>query len=178
MNKLIGYHGTTPENAKLILEQKYFKPSTRIDEWLGYGIYFFVHKSWAKNWISIKYNSTRNSAVLKVLLLYSDEQLVDLDDPDEMECLDKMMKSLFDTVPCVDYLDYTKKTSQQKMCLVCNMLKDLYTNIGIIMYTFSVPKKGSYIPYKQNQKQVCVNDSSIIKNIELCREKSEYNVGF
>ncbi|WP_305909590.1 hypothetical protein Q9L42_004655 [Methylomarinum sp. Ch1-1] len=53
----IGYHGTSEECADKILDTN-FKPSENPDDWLGYGIYFFVDgisdpinnaKEWATN---------------------------------------------------------------------------------------------------------------------------------
>lgn len=55
--KFIGYHGTSEENASEIISTN-FKPSKNPDDWLGYGIYFFVDgisdpiinaKEWAVN---------------------------------------------------------------------------------------------------------------------------------
>ena len=41
MAKYIGYHGTTKNAAKQIVNQSNFKVSAKIDDWLGTGVYFF-----------------------------------------------------------------------------------------------------------------------------------------
>ena len=52
-----GFHGSNSENVKSIMEEN-FRESKNIDEWLGYGVYFFVDgvsdplenaKEWARN---------------------------------------------------------------------------------------------------------------------------------
>jgi len=41
-SEIIGYHGTSEENAKKIVTTN-FKRSENPDDWLGYGVYFFVN---------------------------------------------------------------------------------------------------------------------------------------
>ena len=171
MNKLIGYHGTTPENAELILEQKYFKPSRRKNEWLGDGVYFFVHKSWAEKWVGIKYNSTEKSTVLQVTLEYLNEQLIDLDDPNQYDELSELVIHFCKIDKSVDDVDFSNKSPEEQICFACNILKRLDKKICIMMYTFSKENSKNYFPYPRNQKQVCVNNQSIIKSIKIMHRK-------
>lgn len=57
VKEFTGYHGTSEENAAQIIKSK-FIPSENHDDWLGYGVYFFIDgiscpinnaKAWDKN---------------------------------------------------------------------------------------------------------------------------------
>jgi len=40
--KFIGYHGASEENIDSIISQSNFKLSQNLDDWLGFGVYFFI----------------------------------------------------------------------------------------------------------------------------------------
>ncbi|WP_428353235.1 hypothetical protein [Methyloprofundus sp.] len=69
-SEIIGYHGTSEENAEKIVNTT-FKRSENPDDWLGYGVYFFVdgisdpinnakewamYKAWSGNTKSVLYS--------------------------------------------------------------------------------------------------------------------------
>lgn len=41
MRKFIGYHGTKRKSANMIIQSGKIIPSTKVNEWLGCGVYFF-----------------------------------------------------------------------------------------------------------------------------------------
>ncbi len=55
------YHGTTKDNADIIVQTQLMKPSIGDEQWLGDGCYFYVDAEYAFRWILIKYtNNFRN----------------------------------------------------------------------------------------------------------------------
>ena len=165
MNSLIGYHGTTQENANKILEEKHFKESTKDNEWLGRGVYFFTFRYWAEWWVRIK--KFENVAILKVNLEYTDEQLLDLDNPEQLITLDKIMQNVVKQSTLVKDIDFKTLKNTEVWCFACNFIKQLYPNIGIIAYTFQRNQDWhSYIKLCSNQRQVCVSNPEIITKIQ------------
>ena len=91
MVEIEGYHGTSSENSKIIIDNNSFKPSIGDEEWLGDGVYFFVEgipekldveaKKWAisRAWDNDrkKYNYTSYS-VIRSELKVEDEFYLDL----------------------------------------------------------------------------------------------------
>ena len=65
--KYIGFHGTNIKNAEKILGENQFRPSTKPDEWLGKGIYFFAVPEDAVWWCrTYKRLENHDSAILRV----------------------------------------------------------------------------------------------------------------
>ena len=125
MNKIrnTGYHGTTRTNAEKILQEQRFINSTKANEWLGDGVYFFAYRSDAEWWVKANRYKNQKTEILKA------------------ELCDK------------------------KLCWGCNVMKKLFPEIGIIIYTFHKKNQYQYIPLRTNQRQICVSDHSIIKHI-------------
>jgi hypothetical protein len=86
-HKVFGYHGTTQEVAKIILEDvRQFKHSTSPGDWLGSGIYFFENSylkglEWARRTVS-KRNMSGHRDVTAVIACEIDlSRCLDLCDP-------------------------------------------------------------------------------------------------
>lgn len=63
----IGFHGTNINSAEKILKENRFRPSTKPDEWLGKGIYFFADPQDAMWWCrAYKRLEEKDSAILRV----------------------------------------------------------------------------------------------------------------
>ena len=89
IKEFTGYHGTSKENAAKIIESK-FLPSENHDDWLGYGVYFFIEgiscpiknaKEWAINQAWNKQNRTHkysHYSIVKTIVNVSEERLLDL----------------------------------------------------------------------------------------------------
>lgn len=167
----IGYHGTTRAQALRMVNERFFPNSDRKNEWLGKGIYFFAYKEHASWWISHSRYVGQETAIVVADLRYTKEQLLDLDDPAQLQILDDIVRE------AVEFSDRSKdstgaeiKTKQQNWCFACNLIKQLCPEIGIIMYTFRDSGKRSYYTYSRltgNQKQICVSEHSIITNVKI-----------
>lgn len=169
MNILIGYHGTTAENADKILEDQRFLDSNKNNEWLGKGVYFFAYKGHAEWWISQNKYRDKNTAVLQAKLEYEDDQLLDLDDPEQLKQLEHFIQIYINKLNKLEdrtlKIEWSKQTPKQRICASCNLLKQYEKNIGIIIYTFSWAKCYEYSQFQINQRQICVNNHSIITTI-------------
>jgi len=174
-NCINGYHGTTLENAILIKESQEFKFSNKDTEWLGAGAYFFAYKAHAEWWITHNRFADTETEILCATLEYDNDQLLDLDDPDQLAMLEMLTKAAVREVNTY-FQDTTKakiQTPEWIWCFTCNLIRKLSPEIGIIMYTFP-DRKGLY-PYSRfrgSQKQLCVSDHSIIRNIRSCAGES------
>ena len=169
MNTLIGYHGTTAENAEKILKDQRFLDSNKNNEWLGKGVYFFAYRGHAEWWISQKKYREKNTAVLQAKLEYEDNQLLDLDDPEQLKRLDQFIKIYVDKLNKLKdrtlKIEWSKQTLEQRICASCNLLKQYEQNIGIIIYTYFWDRLDDNSKFRINQRQFCVNEHSIITTI-------------
>ncbi len=165
--KTTGYHGTTQGISQTILSEQRFKESTRSNDWLGTGAYFFAYKQHAEQWTTHGRYNGMSTAVLEADLEYTQDQLLDLDDPQRLADVEEVVKeaislSTSSNNPTTAHL----KSEQEKWCFACNLFRSLYPKIGITIYTF--PQK--VMPYSRlriNQRQICVSDPSIITGIRI-----------
>ena len=168
-NRIEAYHGTSVENAARIQAGQYFKHSKSDHEWLGHGIYFFAYRTHAEQWIK-EVKKLRAGKIVTVQLEYTDRELLDLDDPAQLQALNAEVKRVYTKVQ--DVISVPQEGNKKKQleaqrkrwCFVCNLYRDLHPEIGIIFYTFS----GNCIEpslFRANQKQICVSQDHIIKEI-------------
>lgn len=165
--KNIGYYGTTQAKADKILREQRFINSTKNNEWLGNGVYFFAYQNDAEWWVKADRFKNQKTAIIKADLEYTDKQLLDLDDREQLEKMYKILREAFKIRGNgADFNVYiTDKPLYQQFCWACNMIKKILPSIGIIIYTFSQNKNYKYIPFTANQRQICVSDHTIIKYI-------------
>ena len=97
-----------------------------------------------------------------------DEQILDIDDPRDHEFLfdfvHHMQKASKDHI----FADLSNLPRQKQWCLICNVFKKMYPGIGIMLYTFSYNPKGytyNHAAFPPKQRQICVNNHSIINNV-------------
>lgn len=161
------YHGTTRSSAENILRTKKFHESTKETEWLGHGTYFFQYKAHAIRWADYEARKDRNVGqspkVIAVDLAYSDDQVLDLDDPEDLSALDRFVREALSSIPdnfCAN-LEVDRK---KKMCFSCNLFRKVHENIGITFYTFPRSFRNAEPNYcfQENQRQICVNNQDII----------------
>lgn len=170
-NTLIGYHGTTEANAINILREQHFNPSSKENEWLGSGVYFFAYKYHADWWTHSKRYRTEPTCILRATLVYNDNQLLDLDNPKQLKDLNEYVKT---AVECMNSshlgvdADISKYNMFQMFNFSCNLYKELCPEIGIIIYTFPAARssKPGISGYTGNQRQICVSQESIIQDIQ------------
>lgn len=167
-NTMNGYHGTSLSQANSILKTG-FRDSCGDDEWLGKGAYFFAHKSHAIIWATTHLNSKYKSqpSVVCAQLIYNDEQILDIDNPDHHKFLFDFVRYTQEKSKNSIFADLSNLSHKKQWCLICNVFKEMYPGIGIIVYTFPYnPKDSSYnnTVFSQRQRQICVNNHAIINN--------------
>lgn len=165
-NNIIGYHGTSKTNAQLILRDGEFRFSNSDKEWLGKGVYFFQHSFHAKEWAVDHSGAPQNeTAVLSALLSFDNNQILDLDDPAQLNLLNEFVCKCLSKGSgyIVGNLNTTDKW--KKWCFECNLYRRFFTDIVVIAYTFH--KRINETGYCINQRQICVSDNSVISNIQL-----------
>lgn len=161
------YHGTTKSRAENILKTKKFYESTKPTEWLGHGVYFFQYKAHAMRWANNEVGKARNAEqtpeVIAVDLVYSDDQVLDLDDPDDLEALNQVVKAALLSIP-EDFCADLERDQKKKWCFSCNLFRKIHKNIGITFYTFPISfrRNAPNNCFRENQRQICVNHQSII----------------
>lgn len=159
-NKQTVYHGTTAAAAANIRKEQRFRESEEDNEWLGSGVYFFGYKGLAQSW-------TKGAGdVLTATLEYDDRELLDLDDPDQREALNRMMEGLNRRILDQITIKPDDKVKEAKFwCFSCNMYRELNTEIGIISYTFPRRKPPGLSRFPNNARQLCVSKHELITNI-------------
>ena len=173
MDKIIkseGYHATRTENANKILKEKHFEPSTKENEWLGTGVYFFKYLGHAYWWASVGVNRKKETSILKATLEYNNSQLLDLDDPDRLSQLEAIVKAavkrLNDSNKNVAAMQHKSVELSKKWNFACNLIRSIDSDIGIITYTFPTKDNKQYSGFQTTQKQICVSKDLIITAIE------------
>lgn len=169
IRQISGYHGTTRVNADNIIAEQHFNESNRDNEWLGSGVYFFAYKWHAEWWTTHKRYSGKPTAVLVADLRYTDDQLLDLDDPYVLNSVNRIVNEAISiakkTGLPLGNVDFRGKKYDERGNFSCNLMREMNPKLGIIMYTFD-PQCGRGISgYSQNQKQICVSDKTIIRDI-------------
>lgn len=165
-----GYHGTTDVSAKKIIDQQYFRPSTKDIEWLGSGVYFFAYKRHAQEWADREVAKPKNvgklAIVLSAQLTYEKEQLLDLDDPEQLQQVNDLFLAVAekaDAVPNSPKADLRGRDLKKRWCLLCNTYRRINRKIAITSYTFFQTKIPNGFSY--TQRQMCVNNPTIISEI-------------
>ncbi|MEJ7541788.1 hypothetical protein [Staphylococcus intermedius] len=160
--KIVGYHGTTQESANSIIKESSFKKSTKSNEWLGHGVYFYELLEKAQWWCKGKVNPT----IIETLILVDEDKLINLDRPSEedklgefISVMDKEGRFVFD------------KDKAKRRCQIMNMYM-LYVEAQVITATLiSTNKKFKDMfmdmGYVRTVKQICVFDTNCIVYNEL-----------
>lgn len=161
-NKKSVYHGTSFEAAASIRKERRFRPSEEDDDWLGSGVYFFRYRGHARSW------TKGRGDVVTATLEYDDQELLDLDDPDQWEKLNRVMETVMGFLTGEGKIRLrSKNETRKRWCLSCNIYRDLHPEIGVISYTFprrNPPPGPSGFP--SNARQICVSKQELITDIE------------
>lgn len=164
MVELTGYHGTIKENAKKIIKENHYKLSTKNDEWLGDGIYFFKDIFWANYWARmVSKNWHGQPAVLKSLISCKNEEYFDLDSVDNKKKIENSLKDFANTESSVGAPNFENK--EEMRSFYCNFYAELN---NILVYSCNFPGVGfDDLGFPKTQVQYCVRDNSAIKSIEI-----------
>ena len=143
------------------------KCTKRNDHWLGRGIYFFTEKEFAEWWVDKK----SDMAILSCSIVCDDERVLNLDN---------FMANFKFQQKCKEYeLKYKPafKNENQYRATMIELYKSDY-DVDVIIYTFEVYGGTFYQKHLLDkeisksmklflpQKQICVNNVSVISNIK------------
>ncbi|HCW8851562.1 TPA: hypothetical protein OYK20_002598, partial [Staphylococcus aureus] len=85
-----GYHGTTKSAANLIIKNSTFNKSSKVNEWLGHGVYFYelIEKAqwWSKN--------KNEPVIIEAPISVQEDKLVNLDKPSEEDKFGSFIQSI------------------------------------------------------------------------------------
>lgn len=172
----VGYHGTLEVRAESILNGGKFIHSSKKTEWLGSGVYFFKHKGYAIWWANeqvkhkpkTKKGEKNLPAVLRADLVFTEDQLLDLDDPLQLDLMNEFIDEYIRLVPGYNNI-WNRASDEERWCLACNLYRRINTKIKVICLTFhvSTPKNRENTgKFPKSQFQYCISDDSIINNIK------------
>lgn len=182
------YHGTRKKSANSILISNCFYPTTGDRHWLGDGIYFYEEDFYAYNWLVYDFKRNFDKEVLdedKIIHNYSILS-VNLDiKPERIFNFEKAEhKILFDITmeEVIKKSEYSKRFKENKFpegVILNIMFKEMGYNksYDLIVAIFTRRKSNygnavlrlNYIP----EKQLCVINTKIIKNIKNFEFKSK-----
>lgn len=187
------FHGTTVEAASKILNKQKFDKSNNEDDWLGKGIYFYENLNNAILYnIRKYYNANKDYPTYynlqyarKVLVIdveYSDEDIVDFNEIENLQKLLGLWKMFYDRVK---HNDEYKKLKYKDGYMINWLLEntDFFKGCKIFKNTFNLDlrfrrkinkifNKKTRIGYDLNQIFWCIINDDCINNIY------EYDEGF
>ncbi|MEB7719723.1 hypothetical protein [Staphylococcus xylosus] len=166
MSKIIGYHGTSYKAASNIVSNRSFNYSTKSNEWLGRGIYFYELQSKANWWAKKK----TNGRVLECEINVDDDKLLNLDIPEN----ENLIMNFADELSKIGDITF----SSDKIIRRCQLLNlfQVENEHKVTIYTF--PSTNSYkkneLDYfglNRTERQICVHDKACINynNIKTLR---------
>lgn len=167
----VGYHGTLDHIAEKIVHEQKFKFSKKDTEWLGYGAYFFKYRdhavAWARREAEKEKNFLFSPGLVRADLFFTEDQQLDLDDPEQLAEINAFMQDYLKAAPEVQ-VRWEKSNKWQRWCLSCNLYRRFYPEVKVISHTFNFNKsmpQSNTSGFNINQFQYCISDPSIIKNI-------------
>ncbi|GGB85311.1 hypothetical protein [Staphylococcus nepalensis] len=161
--EILGYHGTTQNSALNIIENNNFKKSTKKNEWLGHGVYFYELYEKAEWWGS----RNEKPAIIKSNILVPEKYYINLDKPSEEDKLAEFIK--FVERSGKKFIVSGDKI--EKRCKLMNLYMK-YGDFKVISATFPSTNKNyknhlDSIGYVRTEKQICVHDTECIVYNEL-----------
>lgn len=198
-NITIGYHGTTRDAAKEILDSQDVKDSVEPDEWLGKGKYFYDRYTNAIEYIMKKYkknkeinktisysNLVKNYSILIAKIECEKRDILDLD---EITLLSKFVWAWEQIYEIVKDNEEFKKMIFRDGYIIDYMLNEVM-EYKVVIKTFdriiqdnqnrrkeNTVFDKTRIAYEVKQKYICVKDKSCIREIKQYENdfQQEYN---
>lgn len=159
----IAYHTTEKDRATSILKDKFFKESTKDNEWLGQGIYFWDSLEdavWWKN--HVKNAGKDDTVIIKVKLKCKYSEYKDLSikknmEEYEKECMEVMTNNELKLI----------KTSDDKLRnFYCNYYKSKL-GIKLLSYDFRVRNKFNEFGFEKHSIQYCLGENFQSEILEI-----------
>jgi hypothetical protein len=156
---LKGFHTTTSNNARKITFDNKFKPSTKTNEWLGEGIYFWLTYEDAMYWFEKSNTFINEMCIISVNLTLDENKILDLDIPDNMNILVEFVNTYTNEMLKISKKSPKFKSIEEKRCFYCNLYKRKYS-LDAIIFTFS--QEYNSVGFTVKRKQVCVHNPETI----------------
>lgn len=164
----IAYHGTIEPFADNILAEQQFYISSKPNEWLGYGIYFFPNLSHADWWAGVQSRRHKKpSAVLSALIQCDDTSYFNLDLNENSILLNNFSEELRASLKREGVLIPHFKDEKEMHCFFIEAFKETHPTIKLISYTFNTPGNYNGLMFRPRQLQYCVVDGTIIHDIKF-----------
>ena len=159
----IAYHTTEKDRAASILKDKFFKESTKDNEWLGHGIYFWDSLEdavWWKN--NVKNADKDDTVIIKVKLRCKYSEYRDLSIKKNMQEYEK---------ECMEVIINNKlkliKTSDDKLRnFYCNYYKKKL-GIKLLLYDFRIRNKFNEFGFEKYSIQYCLGENFQSEILEI-----------
>lgn len=161
------YHGTSASSADNIMKHNFQIKKSRSDHWLGNGIYFYDDYENAYLWAKKKFKLKNTS----IIIAYTDiDNVFDLDRKSNyntfMRYTDEIMLDME-----LNGVNTGDMNNLEVRCLIFDCFKKI-AEIKAIAYTFNLDLqfgkgKNKFLRLGKNEKQICVYDISILKNIRV-----------
>lgn len=182
------YHGTTKDNADIIIRDRYMLPSTGDDQWLGEGYYFYYDIEYAFRWILIKYtNNFKNQyadnydkiyneySILSAKIDIDQERVFDLDKIEHrLLFINTKMAISEKTARSQKYNNRLKNNSVVDGVIFNYLFKyeDYKEKYDAVKVTFPISyifdnSRMDYLP----EPQLCVKNIEVISNYKLASTK-------
>lgn len=177
------YHGTTRDNADIMVREQFMLPSTGDDQWLGTGYYFYYDIEYAFRWILLKYtnnfkNEYRNSydkifdeySIVSAQIDISDDRVFDMDNiKHHLLFIDTKTKLSEKTAKSLKYYDRLKNQAVVDGVVFnflfgytdCKEKYDAVRAVFPISYIFD-NSRMDYLP----EPQLCIKNADIVSEYQ------------
>lgn len=162
---IVAFHGTSAANAEALINGEPFRASTRKDEWLGHGIYFWEYapqQAWW--WAERRKKTNEQTAVVGALIRLG--QCLDFLDPENIQLLTTAHQELLLSFAAAG--EPPPDNANNRKYLDCAVFEFLYTQLGANGYKIDsaravfVPSTNRVWPrssiYKEAHIQICVRE--------------------
>lgn len=171
---IIGFHGTTENNANMILKDKHFIPTVNKAHWLGQGVYFFREDvdqamSWAIT--QTKRREKEKPTVLRVEINVKNKFFLNLNSREHLFKLKHIIKKMEKDLREIDFgLEGNEEALRGHIyrCAVLDLIP--IEVVKVIQNNFPLEQPGALetLEFKQmgvemHSIQVCVRDHDLIK---------------
>lgn len=188
MRELLGFHGTSFDKARQIIEsEKFILETTRKDHWLGQGAYFFYEDyEQAKLWAINRY-SRKRFAIVEANLAAPREKILDLHTRAGVDYLYGFVEYLLKEEG-IEIRHDKFEASPEIACFVFSLIPT--EDKWLILKSFSIASKkfessgileeltfvhnGKTNDFLLQSPQICVRNQKAIKTMCICDKCEEY----
>ena len=159
---LQGFHGTTRESGEEIVRTQTFKPSEKITDWLGTGIYFYFEKIHADDWCTKR--DYKDSMVLSACVCAEENEILDLRTDDGKATFLEIQ----DMLGQYGKLEQTWQAAERNQCMVANAIWKACEYLKILAGDFA-PKKTEFptlTDARPRRPEFCVRSNDYIREIK------------